>query len=238
MMVIQLPLSFIGGSISQVFSQRASALRFGEEKQLSDLVKNTLLKLMVIGIFPTLVFLFLGQDLYIVLFGSQWAEAGLYTQIFAIWIFIMFITSPLSSLFAIFEQQKLILVYNIALIFFRIIVIVIGGFTGNVIFTLGLFSFVSFSGYGVGFMWLLFLSKVSLRGLLKDFTPYLLYCIPIGAIILFSKWIMHATPLCMVILTVCLGLIYFYLVLTKDEEYYSSFIELMDETKRFIKRKL
>lgn len=238
MMVVQLPLSYIGSSLGQVFFQRASALKHEGERQLSDFVEKIVLKLMIIGIFPTIVFLFLGQDLFIVIFGAQWAEAGVYTQIFAIWIFIMVIASPISGLFAIFEQQKLILIYSIFAIFFRVIALYIGGIIGNVILTLVLFSLVSFFSYGVSLIWELRLSKVSIHSLLKKFVPYIIYCIPIIAIFLCSKWFIQDNSLFSVALSVFLGIIYFFIVIRNDEEYNVIANGLIDKIKNIIRQKI
>jgi O-antigen/teichoic acid export membrane protein len=167
MIVIQLPLSFIGASISQVFFQRASTLRHESERQLSDFVEKMTLRLMIIGLFPAILFLLAGPALFSIIFGPQWAEAGVYCQIFVIWMYFMLITSPLSPLFPIFEQQKLTLVFTIVTIILRTIALTVGGIVGNVMLALALFSFVSFLSYATSFIWMLHLSKVSLKILIK-----------------------------------------------------------------------
>jgi O-antigen/teichoic acid export membrane protein len=235
MMVIQMPVLFIGGSISQVFFQRASVIKHEGERDFSNFVEKTILRLMEIGIFPTIIFLFLGPDLFIVIFGSQWAEAGLYTQIFAIWIFFMFITSPISGLFAIFEQQKLILIFSIVIISLRIIALSIGGIIGNVIFALVLFSLVSFISYGVSFVWIVSLSKVSTQNLIKQFIPYIFYCILCCSIVICLKWIFQVNHFYILILSTISGIFYYYIVIRKDEEFNISFIGLIDTIKNIIK---
>jgi len=48
--------------------------------------------------------------------------------VLSIWILFVFITSPLTNLFATLEKQKLGLYFNIALLTSRIIILVYGGY--------------------------------------------------------------------------------------------------------------
>ncbi len=84
--VLQRPLSIISGALSQVFYQRAN-----EEKHINGnngaLVENLMDKLMFVGILPTAVLAMISEELFAVLFGARWSEAGRYTQILAPWIF-------------------------------------------------------------------------------------------------------------------------------------------------------
>ncbi len=77
------------------------------------------------------ILLFIGKDLFIVFFGSQWAETGLFVQILSIWAFVWFITSPLTVMVAIFEKQLWGLKINLIIFSTRLISLVIGGLLGT-----------------------------------------------------------------------------------------------------------
>jgi len=78
--VIKTPLSIISGSFSQVFYQKAC-----DEKHLQgnngELVEKSMNKLMFIGILPIVILAMIGEDLFAVIFGQRWLEAGRYAQI-------------------------------------------------------------------------------------------------------------------------------------------------------------
>jgi len=104
-MVLQMPMSLIGGAIAQVFFQRASEAR--SDDTLSLLVENVFRLLVMIGIFPILAMMLAGSDLFAVIFGEIWVEAGLYAQILSIWAFVWFISSPLSMIWVVLENKPL-----------------------------------------------------------------------------------------------------------------------------------
>ena len=66
--LLQLPMSFIGGSISQVFYQRAS--RAVSDGTLSILVESVFRILVIIGMFPILILTIVGGDVFTVVFGE------------------------------------------------------------------------------------------------------------------------------------------------------------------------
>ena len=136
--LLQMPMSFIGGAISQVFLQRAAAAK--NEGSLTPLVESLARRLVTIGMFPMLTLSLVGEDLYTLVFGRDWAQAGVYTQILAVWAFVWFVSSPLARLFFVLERQELSLVINIAIFLTRLASLVIGGIYQNVYLALALFA--------------------------------------------------------------------------------------------------
>ena len=131
LMVLQMPMSLIGSSMGQVFFQRAAKAKNEGKKCLTPIVESTFLNLCILGLFPALLLLVIGDDVFIVVFGSNWTQAGVYVQILALWIFFWFIYSPISTLFSILEIQKIYLIFNIILIITRAGALTIGGFYGS-----------------------------------------------------------------------------------------------------------
>jgi O-antigen/teichoic acid export membrane protein len=136
--LLSMPMSLIGGSIAQVFFQRAAVAKC--DGNLPFFVGNTLMKLMSLGLFPIMLVMVIGKEIFSVIFGIQWAEAGVYAQILAPWIMIQFISSPISTLFAVLEMQGAGLMFNAVLLVTRVAALMIGGFLNSILISLTLFS--------------------------------------------------------------------------------------------------
>lgn len=144
--LLQLPMSFIGSSISQVFFQRASEAK--TEGTLSSLVENVFRSLVIIGMFPILTMAIVGSDVFSVIFGEVWTEAGVFTQILSIWAFVWFISSPLSTLWIVFEEQEFGLKITSINLITRIVSLWVGGVLGSARISLLLFSLSGVLVYG------------------------------------------------------------------------------------------
>lgn len=136
--LLSVPMSVIGGAVAQVFFQRAA-----EAKNAGDLplvVRTTFMRLMALGSFPLLLVMVIGKDIFSVVFGSQWAEAGIYAQILAPWFLFVFLGSPISTLFSILEMQGSFLLFNSALLATRVASLFAGGLAQSILITLLLYS--------------------------------------------------------------------------------------------------
>lgn len=144
--ILQIPMSLIGGSIAQVFFQRAAEAK--AHGVLVDVVENAFLWLVRVSLFPMFILTIIGRDLYTVVFGVNWAEAGVYTQILSIWAFFWFTSSPLSTLFSVLEKQEFDLKINLVLIATRFLALAIGGFVADARLSLLLFAISGIFVYG------------------------------------------------------------------------------------------
>ena len=124
---ISLPMSIIGSSIGQVFFQKSSELK-NDKKALKKITLQTYKKLFKIGVIPFAIITVFGDYIFAFVFGKDWIVAGEYAQLLAIWILFSFIHSPISSLFTTLEKQKDALLFNIIIIFSRILIISLGGY--------------------------------------------------------------------------------------------------------------
>ena len=124
---INLPMSIIGSSIGQVFFQKSSELK-NDKKALKKITLETYKKLFKIGILPFAIITVFGDYIFAFVFGKDWIVAGEYAQLLAIWILFLFIHSPITNLFSTLEKQKDALLFNIIIIFSRILIISLGGF--------------------------------------------------------------------------------------------------------------
>lgn len=139
-------MGLVGQSISQVFFQRAAEAR--KEGQLASLVEAVFKRLVKFSLFPMLILTVIGREVFIFVCGTNWAEAGVYTEILSIWTFFWFISSPLSMLLAVLEKQKFNLVWNSFNFVTRFASLWIGGIYGSPRMALYLFSISGVLVYG------------------------------------------------------------------------------------------
>ena len=188
--LIVIPMDLIGSAIQQVFFQRASnAERAGDLAGLTESVFTVLLR---IGLFPMLTIALIGEELFTVVFGAAWAEAGLYTQLLAVWAVVWFISSPLSTIYMILEKQAFGLQVNIANFVTRFAALVAGGLLGSARLAILLFGVSGIAVYGFLCVRLLMFSGIPMRRTLRLVLDALLPFLPVGAILLVLKLARHA----------------------------------------------
>lgn len=157
--VVRMPLMLIGRSISQVFFQRASLIKSPMAR--TNLVLTTFRYLVQLS-FPLLLMLALtGEELFSILFGEEWAEAGVYVQILAPWMFFVFISSPMSQLFGAMERQEIAARFHVVTFLVRLVTLTIGGYLGNPRLALLLFSIVDSVIYAIMNLALMQLAGIS-----------------------------------------------------------------------------
>ena len=103
---------------ARVFRQRLRK-RIAREN-IAPLVADLYARLCHIGMPPTLVLILVGPDLFAWVFGAEWRQAGEFAQWMAPWFFLGFVSSPLSTLFTIFEREGQGLIFQSVLLFARI----------------------------------------------------------------------------------------------------------------------
>ena len=218
--LVSLPMSMLGSSISQVFFPTA-AKEYNETGTLSKIVSNMFRRLVQIGVFPIVALGFLGATLFGFLFGQKWIEAGVYTQILAVWFFFMFISSPLGTIFFVLNRQGTRLLLNILIILGRTASLVIGATIFSPRGTLGIF--VAFSAFAViGFVILILrLSNVSALWATKTTLKYIVLSCILLLPVKFISWI--AGDLSVILATIFVTMLYIS-VLLKVEPSFRQFV--------------
>jgi O-antigen/teichoic acid export membrane protein len=210
--LLQMPMSLIGSSISQVFFQRAS--RASSEGTLSALSENVFRMLVIIGMFPILVLTIVGSDVFTVVFGIAWAEAGVYTQILGFWAFVWFISSPLTGIYLVVEEYHFGFRYNFFNLVTRLFSLTIGGLLGSARMALILFSISGILVYGYLCLKMISYSGVKISRALKIvFSNFILF-VPAGIILVALKIAEINQTLLVVISGMIIGIYYLYILKT------------------------
>lgn len=180
--LLRLPMNVIGSAIAQVFLQRAAEAE--TEGALASVVESAFRRLVMLGMFPMLLLTIIGRDLFTVVLGDSWAEAGVYTQILSIWTFFWFISSPLSTLFRVLEKQESSLILNVAILATRAIALGIGGLLGNARMALVLFAVSGVLLYGYLSLSIVHVSGVSWSNVSRILFSNVVLFVPAGFILL------------------------------------------------------
>jgi len=181
--ILQAPMALIGNAIGKVFYQKAVEAK--AEGKLAHLVENLFQRLVMASLIPMLMLTLIGRDLYIVVFGNNWAEAGVYTQILSVWAFFWFLSGPFTNIFSVIEKQEKQLMWNISNFIFRLCSILIGVYFQSARLAISLLAITGIIIYGQKIVITLNLAEVSIVKALKILGRYTLFFIPVGAIIIF-----------------------------------------------------
>lgn len=113
LMLIALPMSLIGQSVSRAYYSEVANMRRVGVGNIADVTYSVLLKLFFVSIIPAIVLMFFAQPLFILVFGENWLIAGSFVSKMAIYLVFQFVTAPVMSLFDIFHKQKVFFIFGL-----------------------------------------------------------------------------------------------------------------------------
>lgn len=126
MRILGLPASLVGQAVGQVFYPMI-AERGDNPVGVRVMIERTATGLLVVA-FPVFAFVGLwGPEFFVIAFGEAWAEAGRYAQYLAPWLFLSFISSPLSLFVLVKEKQRQAFWIALYEAFLRLFAIWVGG---------------------------------------------------------------------------------------------------------------
>jgi O-antigen/teichoic acid export membrane protein len=126
-------------AFSQVFSQRVITRENDGQEILPD-VKRLLVKMFQFSFIPFGIVAIFAPQIFKIVFGPEWETAGTYTRILIPWLYMVFLSAPFSFLPDLFKVQGKAFVFDIVKLFVRIIAMVAGVHSGDIVLTLIYFS--------------------------------------------------------------------------------------------------
>lgn len=108
--MLQTPMGLINSSVSQVFFERLARTPRG---QMLPLVIAGIRRSALIGIVPFALIWLFSPTLFPLVFGERWAPAGLIGAALVPWLYVNFITSPISFLFIVVQRQGVLLWFSL-----------------------------------------------------------------------------------------------------------------------------
>lgn len=174
--VLGAPMAVIGTAIGGVFLANAAEAR--REGNLAPLVASVHERLAQIAMPAALVILVAAPDLFTLVFGERWHDAGHFAQWMAPWLYVTFVASPLSSLFDVLEQQKQELVFHSVLLVTRVGSIMVGALLDDLEATIALFSLSSALCWSLALVWVYRAAGNTLGSLLRPTALALFWSLP------------------------------------------------------------
>ncbi|CAM4411217.1 lipopolysaccharide biosynthesis protein [Paenibacillus tarimensis] len=123
--LLQMPINVISQSIRQVYLKRASDVFNRKGKQFPLYVK-TILSLGAVGILPVCILVVWGPELFAVILGEQWREAGEFARWMILWLYLVYLNPPASVTAQVLNLQQLVLVFEVFLFAARFLALWLG----------------------------------------------------------------------------------------------------------------
>ena len=114
-LVVSVPNSQIGAAVGDVFQMElAQAVVQRDQARAQSLFYTLLKKMAILGLLPLVAMVTLHPWGFALVFGPQWAPAGLIAACLAPWMYAALVISPLSRALSVLQAQQWKLVYDIA----------------------------------------------------------------------------------------------------------------------------
>lgn len=123
--IISLPIQIVGQSIGQVFLRQVTRLDLKNQFEIKRLFLRTALGNFTLIIFPAVVLLLIGPQLFEFLFGQNWTQAGVIAQILVPLLVLQFVVSPLSQILIVLNRQTWQMIWDVIRLLLVIMVFMI-----------------------------------------------------------------------------------------------------------------
>lgn len=156
-MMINRPMNLVTNSLTQVFSQRIIE-KYNNKILIRKEVRFLVSRLFILTVLPFSLAGIFGPKIYSFVFGEEWLTAGNYMRILLPWLFVVFLSSPISFLPDLLSRQRKAMWIDIIKFLLRIATLSIGVIMNDIYLALILFSGISFILVLYNLFWYLNLS--------------------------------------------------------------------------------
>ncbi|MDP1542360.1 MAG: oligosaccharide flippase family protein [Polycyclovorans sp.] len=130
LMALALPVTLVGGTMGKALYAEAASIGMRQPDKIYRITKDVQRKLLVFAIpVGALLFAF-GEQAFVLFFGDEWKQAGMYASILCVYMVFLFTSGPLVQLLNVVASQTTFLAINIIRTFIMIVlfsIIYIGG---------------------------------------------------------------------------------------------------------------
>ncbi|MGA4670824.1 lipopolysaccharide biosynthesis protein [Propionibacteriaceae bacterium Y1923] len=129
--LLQAPMGLINAAVAQVFFQRLATVKRGD---MVRIVRQAIVRSAVVGIIPFALIWALGPWILPFVLGQQWELAGEISRVLVPWLYLNFITSPISTVFVTVQRQLTMLLFSIA--YMAVPLSILAFFAGDLLVTM------------------------------------------------------------------------------------------------------
>jgi len=229
-LVINLPVKLVANSFSSVFYQKICT-----EKKETGCIKNIVrlvhTRLVSIGMFGCLIIMIIGPELFTFILGKNWYTAGVYAQILTPYFFVVFISVPLFSILNVMEKQDIFLWFNLLTLFSTIVVLIIGGLSGNPLIVMLLLSCNGIVFWSWVNMTTLKIAGVSRRDAGYEIIRYLLFgllfCLPL----IIAKYYSIQSPT-IIFIALIVSVFYYMVIVYQDKQLKNGLVNFIGQIRQ------
>jgi len=152
--IVLTPMMILAGASAKVYNQKVTQL-YNEKGDAYGFTVRLLKSLLKKIVLPFLIIIIFAPDIFAFVFGSEWREAGVYTQILAPWLWMVFFTGTIAFIPSLLNMQKKALLIEVMYTVFRVFGIGIGVWYESVYVALIFYSVVGFLMLSYNIWWML-----------------------------------------------------------------------------------
>ena len=218
--LLQLPFSMAANAIGQVLYQQASQAKRHNilDQNITSLI-STAIKLVL----PVIVlFVLSGYEIFTIIFGRSWAQAGEFVQILSPWMLFILLSLVIERIPAVFGKNENILIFQAVNNIARIVALALGAIQKDPMLSVILLSVGGCLVYGGNLLWTLHLSGMSVGKTIRVMLIAARPGIPFALFMIFFEQYFRMAgitrPILLILLELVICLIYYLYLLWKDAE--------------------
>ncbi len=211
--IMSLPVSVIGTAVAHGLYGKALELK--DKSFASSLLEKTVLNLFKLALFFFAPFFLFGPEIFSFVFGANWEQSGVVAQWITIWVVFQLVSSPLSAIFPIYEQQVQGLCWQVILVFSRLAALYFGFIAQDFMLAIALYCIVSALAYVLLLIWVSLLVDMSISGVFYKLT-LIIYRIAVGYTPLFFLKTYNEPSVTLVVFMVLLSIFLLVVLYQKD----------------------
>jgi len=140
--IIFAPLLILADASAKVYNQQVSLL-YNEKKDTYTFTINLLKSLLKKILIPFIIFVYFAPDIFRIVFGNDWVEAGVYTQILSPWLLLNVLVATVAFIPSLVSKQKKALIVSVIQSFLILSALYIGVIYNNIYLSLILFCIIN-----------------------------------------------------------------------------------------------
>lgn len=123
--VLSQPMAVIGQAINDAFYQKAAQAH--RDGNLNEVVEGVYSVLVLLALPLAITGFIVVPDLFVIIFGAEWANAGEIARWMIPWLFFQFVVSPCTGIYPVIDRHDIALRFQLSLLLSSVTGIMLGG---------------------------------------------------------------------------------------------------------------